>query len=155
MGNSQPDNWTLSEIFLDLLQDKLLNFQKFYDLSVDERDALETEKPEALAKILQDKSKLQQKINQADHQLHRLEKRHPKFVTQMNEEQKIEMRGTIQMVVELLQNIIDYEESNKQIAREQKLAIREELEHVNQGSKLLQNYLGNPSENARYINKAQ
>lgn len=152
----QPtDDWTVSEIFLDLLQDKLLYFQKFYDLSIEERDALETENINSLATILQDKSKLQQKINQTDHQIHRLETRHPNYVSQMNDEQKVEMNGTIHLVVELLQNIIDCEESNKLIAQEQMAAIQESLKQINQGSQLLKHYLGKPSGQARYINKAQ
>jgi len=154
MRRQRTDNWTISEIFLDLLQDKLLNFQKFYDLSIEERDALKCENTAALARILKDKSKLQQKINQTDHQIHRLESRYPQFVKQMNEEQKVEMTGTIQLVIELLQNIIDYEENNKQIAQKQKLVIQNDLRQVNQGNKLLKSYLGKPIENARYLDKA-
>ncbi|MCF7802887.1 MAG: flagellar protein FlgN [Candidatus Marinimicrobia bacterium] len=154
MGTNQPDNWTLSEIFLDLLQDKLLNFQKFYDLSVEERDSLKREDTVGLASILKQKGKLQQKINQIEHQIHRLENRHPLFINQMNSEQKVEFNGTIHLIVELLQNIIDYEENNREIAQSNKKAIQEDLNQLSQGSKLLANYFRKPAVNAHFIDKA-
>jgi len=81
---SQIDSWSISEIFLDLLQDKLLNFQQFFDISVLERDALQSRDVKELLSILQQKSDLQQKVNHLDKEMNQLQANNPEFIRAMN-----------------------------------------------------------------------
>jgi len=154
MRRHMADNWTVSELFLDLLQDKLLHFQRFYDLSVDERAALRDSEPAELATILQAKSELQQQINRLDHEIGRLSKKHPNFVANMDTEQNREFRSTIELIVDLLQNIIDYESTNREIAQTQKDQIQHQLNRLSGGNKLLQTYFKKSAADARFIDKS-
>lgn len=155
MFNKQHvDDWTVSEIFLDLLQDKLLNFQKFFDHSVLERDALEKHDIHELLDILQQKSALQQQVNHLDQQMHQLQLNNPEFIKEMNEEQNAEFRDTISLMVELLQRIIDYEAQNREIAVAAKSQIQRDLNQVRTGNKILKSYFSTKQpRNARFLDK--
>jgi len=149
------DAWTISEVFLDLLQDKLLNYQKFYDLSVDERDALRNENIDKLAGILKDKSHLQYKIMAIEREMDLLTGQHPEFIRKMDSQQNIEYHGTIKMMVELLQHIIDYEQLNEEIALQRKGKIQTEITQLSKGNKLLRSYFKQDTGEARFVDKSR
>jgi len=151
---SQIDTWSISEIFLDLLQDKLLNFQQFFDISVLERDALQSRDVKELLSILQQKSDLQQKVNYLDKEMNRLQADNPDFIRSMSEEQHTEFEETIKLMVDLLQKIIDYEARNKEIALKVKANVQKDLNKVRTGNKLLRSYFNNtPGKTARFMDK--
>jgi|GEM_PF-1907574 len=151
---SQIDSWSISEIFLDLLQDKLLNFQQFFDISVLERDALQSRDVKELLSILQQKSDLQQKVNHLDKEMNQLQANNPDFIRAMNEEQHTEFEETIRVMVDLLQKIIDYEARNKEIALKVKANVQNDLNKVRTGNKLLRSYFNNtPTKSARFLDK--
>lgn len=151
---SQIDSWSISEIFLDLLQDKLLNFQQFFDISVLERDALQSRDVKELLSILQQKSDLQHKVNHLDKEMNQLQTNNPDFIRAMSEEQHTEFEETIRVMVELLQKIIDYEARNKEIALKVKANVQNDLNKVRTGNKLLRSYFNNtPSKSARFLDK--
>ena len=150
----QTDKWTVSELFLDLLQDKLLHFQRFYDLSVDEREALRDSEPAELASILQAKSELQMQINRLDHEMGRLSEKHPDFVSKMDPEQNKEFKSTIELIVDLLQNIIDYETTNREIAKNRRSQIQEQMQRLSGGNRLLKTYFRKSEVGARFLDKA-
>ena len=153
-NKQRMDDWTVSEIFLDLLQDKLLNFQKFYDQSVLERDALRKHDVNELLSILQGKSELQQQVNHLDKQIHQLRLNNPEFITEMNEEQNAEFKDTINLMVELLQKIIDYEARNREIAIAAKSAIQQDLNQLRTGNKILKSYFSSKqTRHARFLDK--
>ncbi len=152
--HTQIDSWSISEIFLDLLQDKLLNFQQFFDISVLERDALQSRDVKELLSILQQKSDLQQKVNHLDKQIHQLQTNHPEFIREMNDEQHAEFESTINLMVDLLQKIIDYEARNKEIALKVKANVQQDLNKIQTGNKLLRSYFNNvPLKSARFLDK--
>lgn len=151
----QDDVWSKTELFLDLFQEKLLKLQKYYDLSVSERDALETENVERLEKVFHEKDVVQKQIGEIDVEVEQIHNDHQSLMSVMDQGQQVEFRNFVNLMVSLLQKIIDYEERNKAIAIDQKDKIQKQLNEVANGDKMLKGYFSKNSMSPKYINQAR
>jgi len=151
----QDDMWSQTEIFLDLFQEKLLQLQKYYDLSISERDALQTENVERLEKVFREKNRVQKQIGKIDGEVEQLNEGHQSLMTIMDQGQQDEFKNFVNLMVDLLQKIIDYEEHNKAIAIDQKDKIQKQLHEVANGDKMLKGYFSKKNLSPKYINQAR
>jgi len=147
--------WSLAETFLDLFQEKLLRFQKYYDLAVSEREALESEDIEELTQILNEKKSVQKETGAIDREVERIQAKLESLITGMDKDQTAELKDTVNLLVTLLQKIIDYEERSKFIAIQQKTSLLEQMQEVVNGDKMLKGYFTKKHMSPKYINQAR
>lgn len=152
---SAGDAWSTSETVLDLFQEKLLKFQKYYDLSVSERDALEDPDAKRLISIFQEKEGLQQQITSIDEKVRTIQIEHQKALDDMDQKQAAELKNSIGLLVALLQQIIDYEEENKLIALAQKADLQRQLQDITNGDMMLKGYFTRQKPKPRFIDQAR
>jgi len=149
------DAWSTSEAVLDLFQEKLLKFQKYYDLSVSERDALKDPDAKRLISIFQEKEGIQQQITSIDEKVRTIQAEHRKALDGMDRKQAAELKNSIELLVALLQQIIDYEKENKLIALTQKEDLQRQLQDISNGDMMLKGYFNRQKPKPRFIDQAR
>ncbi len=147
--------WDESEAVLDLYQEKVLQFQKYYDLSVSERTALESLDVKELVSIFRQKETVQQQINTIDKQVHSIQEENGSLQGTMDEHQSSELDDAIKLMVRLLQQIVDYEEQNKRIALSQKEHLQQELREIASGDMMLKGYFRQDRPKPRFVDQAR
>lgn len=148
-------HWDESEAVLDLYQEKLLKFQKYYDLSVSERTALESLDVKELVSIFRQKETVQQQINTIDKQVHSIQEENGSFLGTMDDHQSSEFQEAINLMVRLLQRIVDYEEKNKRIALSQQEHLQQQLKEIANGDMMLKGYFRRDKPSPRFVDQAR
>ncbi|HKJ68281.1 MAG TPA: flagellar export chaperone FlgN [bacterium] len=148
-------HWDESEVVLDLYQEKLLKFQKYYDLSVSERTALESLDVEELVAIFRRKESVQQQIKTLDKQVHSMQEENGFLLGTMDEHQSAEFQEAINLMIQLLQRIVHYEEKNKRIALSQKEHLQRQLKEIANGDMMLKGYFRRNKPNPRFVDQAR
>ncbi len=139
---------------MDLYQEKVLKFQKYYDLSVSERDALQSENIKELIAIFHEKDSLQKQINSIDKQVESIQNGGDMH-DDMDKQQSAEMEKSVEIMVRLLQKIVDYEEQNKLIALSRKESFQQQLQELSTGDMMLKGYSNRTKPNPRFIDQAR
>jgi len=152
---TSSEAWSTSEAVLDLFQEKLLKFQKYYDLSVSERDALTDPDAKRLVSIFQEKEGIQQQINDIDEKVRTIQAEHRNALDSMDRKQAAELKNSIELLVALLQRIIDYEEENKLIALTRKEDLQQQLQEIANGDMMLKGYFNRQKPKPRFIDQAR
>lgn len=152
---SSRETWDTSEAMLDLFQEKLLKFQKYYDLSVSERDALTDPDVKRLVSIFQEKEGIKQQVVDIDEKVRSIRKKGQNALDSMNKSQAAELKNSIDLLVALLQQIIDYEEENKLIALTQKEDLQQQLQNITNGDMMLKKYFNRRKPTPRFIDQAR
>jgi len=155
MRANKKDIWNISESLLDLFQEKLMKLQRFFDLSVCEREALHAQEIKELVNVLNEKSNVQSQVSLIDERIKKYQQQHTSSIQRMNAQQSLEMKEAVQVMVDLLQKIVDYEEENKIIALTVKSDLQKQMGDVTSNDKMINSYFGRRNSSPRYIDQAR
>ncbi|NLT94710.1 MAG: flagellar protein FlgN [Clostridia bacterium] len=128
------------EKFIELKNKKLEYLNNIYDLTLKQKEALETEDIELLQKLIIFKQEYMDKINQIDEKIEQMEER---YIKELEESCR-----------KILAAIIEIDNSNRQKANGFFLILKEKIRKIRQGKKVYNAY--NPSfSNSAFINRVR